>query len=137
MTINTDKAAIYGLAIAALKKDGKLSPDTQHQQVRYFNNPLEADHYQAQALDLFHSWLPISRTALATIKGFGMMRAQEGSRIPLSLLARRRRQGELGTTALRSRLVGHKLTSWPRLPVIKVCNGAAWAKFFTAAPQRR
>ena len=31
--INTDKAATYGLAIAALKKESKLSPHTQHRQV--------------------------------------------------------------------------------------------------------
>ena len=30
--INTDKAATYGAAIATLKKERKLSPDTQHRQ---------------------------------------------------------------------------------------------------------
>jgi len=42
--INTDKAGCYGIAIAELKKEGKLSYDTHYRQVKYLNNTIEADH---------------------------------------------------------------------------------------------
>ena len=57
MTINTDKAATYGLAIAALKKEGRLSKDVQHQQVQYLNNLLEADHGKLKRLTARRSGL--------------------------------------------------------------------------------
>ena len=36
--INTDKNPAYGEAIAALKKDGTIPPQVEHQQVKYLNN---------------------------------------------------------------------------------------------------
>ena len=41
--INIDKAATCGPAIAALKEEGKLGPDTQHRQVQSLDNRLGAD----------------------------------------------------------------------------------------------
>jgi transposase-like protein len=42
--LNTDKAPSYGAAIAELKREGKLAAETEHRQVKYLNNVLEADH---------------------------------------------------------------------------------------------
>ena len=72
---NTDKAATYGAAIAALKKEGKLSPDPQHRQVQHLNNPLEADHGKLKRLIRPTLGFPPLRTAFATIRGFEVMRA--------------------------------------------------------------
>lgn len=53
--INTDKAPAYAAALAELKKEGKCPKDTQHRQVKYLNNVIEADHgklkRQAEAAD--------------------------------------------------------------------------------------
>ena len=73
--INTDKAAPYGLAITALKKEGKLSADTQHRQVQYINNQLEADYGKLKRLIRPTLGFQSLRTAFATIKGFEVMRA--------------------------------------------------------------
>ena len=41
--INTDKAPTYAAALAALKAEGKCPKYTQHRQVKYLNNIVEAD----------------------------------------------------------------------------------------------
>lgn len=43
-TINTDKAQAYGPAITELKAEGRCPLETQHRQVKYLNNIVEADH---------------------------------------------------------------------------------------------
>ena len=73
--INTDKAATYGAAIAALKKERKLSPDTQHRHVQYLNNRLEADHGKLKRLIKPTLGFQSLKTALATITGFEVTRA--------------------------------------------------------------
>ena len=50
LKINTDKAPIYGHAIAALKAEGKCPQDTIHRQVKYLNNVVEADHGKLKRL---------------------------------------------------------------------------------------
>ena len=42
--INTDKARLYGSAIAAAKKEGTLRRRCRHRPVQYLNNILEQDH---------------------------------------------------------------------------------------------
>ena len=42
--INTDKARLYGSAIAAVKKQGTLRRRCRHRPVQYLNNILEQDH---------------------------------------------------------------------------------------------
>jgi transposase-like protein len=48
--LNTDKAPSYGAAIAELKREGKLAAETEHRQVKYLNNVLEADHGKLKML---------------------------------------------------------------------------------------
>lgn len=43
-TINTDKAPTYGAAISELKAAGKCPEETEHRQVKYLNNSVEAEH---------------------------------------------------------------------------------------------
>ena len=42
--INTDKASLYGSAIAAVKAEGTLRRRCRHRPVQYLNNILEQDH---------------------------------------------------------------------------------------------
>ena len=65
-----DKAPIYGLAIADLKKEGKLPDDTIHRQVKYLNNVLEADHGKLKQLIKPVRGIKTLKTAYATIKGY-------------------------------------------------------------------
>ena len=48
--INTDKAPTYAAALAELKEEGKCPKDTQHRQVKYLNNIVEADHGKLKQL---------------------------------------------------------------------------------------
>ncbi len=74
-TINTDKAPAYGIAIDELKKEGKCPQDTQHRQVKYLNNIVEADHGKLKRLIKPTLGFKSMRTANATLKGFEVMRA--------------------------------------------------------------
>ena len=73
--INTDKAGCYPIAIAELKKEGKCPQATEHRQVKYLNNIVEADHGKLKRL--IHPTLGFKtmKTAYATIKGFEVLRA--------------------------------------------------------------
>lgn len=73
--INTDKAATYGPAIAALKKEGKLPEETLHRQVKYLNNVIEAGHGKLKQLIKPVREFKSMKTAYATIKGFEAMNA--------------------------------------------------------------
>ena len=75
LKINTDKAPTYGAAIAELKKAGKLPEDTQHRQVKYLNNVVEADHGKLKQLIRPVRGFKSLKTAYATIKGFEVMHA--------------------------------------------------------------
>ncbi len=73
--INTDKAGAYGVAIKELKKAGKLPQNTEHRQVKYLNNVIEADHGKLKRLIRPTLGFKSMKTAYATIKGFEAMRA--------------------------------------------------------------
>ena len=73
--INTDKAPTYAAALAELKAEGKCPKDTQHRQVRYLNNVVEADHGKLKQLIRPVRGFKTLKTAYATIKGFEVMRA--------------------------------------------------------------
>lgn len=75
LKINTDKAPAYGVAIAELKDEGKLSDETEHRQVKYLNNRIEADHGKLKILIKPVRGFKTMKTAYATIKGFEVMRA--------------------------------------------------------------
>jgi transposase-like protein len=73
--INTDKAPTYAAALAELKAEGKCPKDTQHRQVKYLNNIVEADHGKLKLLIRPVRGFKSMKTAYATIKGFEVMRA--------------------------------------------------------------
>ena len=73
--INTDQAPTYSAAIAALKSEGKCPIDTEHRQVKYRNNRIEADHGKLKRLIKPTLGFQSLKTAYATIKGFEVMRA--------------------------------------------------------------
>ena len=73
--INTDKAPTYAAAIAQLKQEGKCPSDTQHRQVKYLNNIVEADHGKLKRLINPVRGFQSLKMAYATIKGFEVMRA--------------------------------------------------------------
>ena len=73
--INTDKAPTYAAALAALKAEGKCPKDTQHRQIKYLNNIIEADHGKLKQLIRPVRGFKSMKTAYATIKGFEVMRA--------------------------------------------------------------
>lgn len=75
MVINTDKAPTYGPALVALKAEGKCPEDTEHRQVKYLNNVVEADHGKLKQLIRPVRSFKTLKTAYATIKGFEVMRA--------------------------------------------------------------
>ena len=74
-TINTDKAPIYGAAISGLKADGKCSEETEHRQIKYLNNVVEADHDKLKQLIRPVRDFKTLKSAYATIKGFEVMLA--------------------------------------------------------------
>ena len=73
-TINTDKAPTFGPAIEELKKEGKCLKYTVHQQVKYLNNLIEADHSKLKRLINSTLGFKSMKTAYATIQGFEIMR---------------------------------------------------------------
>jgi transposase, IS6 family len=68
--INTDKARLYGSAIAAVKAEGTLRRRCRHRPVQYLNNILEQDHRaikrRVKAKQNFHEF----RAARRTIAGY-------------------------------------------------------------------
>ena len=73
--INTDKAGCYGQAILELKKEGKCPSETDHRQVRYLDNGVEADHGKLKRLIKPTLGFTSMKTADARIKGFEAMRS--------------------------------------------------------------
>jgi transposase, IS6 family len=67
--INTDKAPTYAAALAELKAEGKCPKHTQHRQVKYLNNIVEADHGKLKQLIRPVRGFKSTKTAYATIKG--------------------------------------------------------------------
>jgi hypothetical protein len=75
LTLTTDKAPTYPLAIAELKREGRCPPEVVHRRAKYLNNVIEADHGQLKRLIRPTLSFESMRTAYATIKGFEVMRA--------------------------------------------------------------
>jgi len=73
LTINTDKAPTYGVAIRELKAEGKCPETVKHRQVKYLNNAVEADHGKLKRLINPVRGFQSMKTAYATIKGFEVM----------------------------------------------------------------
>ncbi len=48
--INTDKNSAYGAALKEMKDEGNCDVDLKHQQVKYLNKRLEADHGKLKRL---------------------------------------------------------------------------------------
>ena len=101
--LNTDKAPSYGAAIAELKREGKLAAETEHRQVKYLNNVLEADHGKLKMLIKPVRGFKSMPTAYATIKGFEVMRALrkgQGHWTRVLLASRQQRSHHRGGGAL-------------------------------------
>ena len=73
--INTDKAPTHGVALAELKAEGKCPEETEHRQVKYLNNVVEADHGKLKQLIRPVQGFKTLETAYATFKDFEVMRA--------------------------------------------------------------
>jgi IS6 family transposase len=72
--INTDKNPAYQQAIRELKQENILPQQVEHQQIKYRNNRLEADHGKLKRLINPARGFQSMKTAYATIKGFEVMR---------------------------------------------------------------
>ena len=75
LSLTTDKAPTYPLAIAELKREGRCPPHVVHRRAKYLNNRIEADHGQLERLIRPALGFESMKTAYATIKGFEVMRA--------------------------------------------------------------
>ncbi len=73
--IITDKAPIYGRALALLKREGKCPPGVEHRQVRYLNNVIEFDHGKLKRIIGATLGFKSMKTAYATLNGIKVMRA--------------------------------------------------------------
>jgi hypothetical protein len=116
MVINTDKALTYTAAIAELKQEGKCPQETEHRQVRYLNNVVEADHGKLKQLIRPVRGFKTLKTAYATIKGFEVIRALRKGQAAIFNLTRDIR----GEARIVERAFGVGPASSPRL-----CNSSA------------
>ena len=73
-SITTDKLRSYPEAIERLKRDGQLSGETKHRTSKYLNNIIEADHGALKRVIKPTRGFQKMKTAIATIKGFEIMR---------------------------------------------------------------
>jgi transposase-like protein len=134
--INTDKAGCYGPAIAALKKEGRLTKDVRHRQVRYLNNILEADHGKLKRLIKPARGFQSIRTAYATVKGFegegrhatgpsaAPNRALKKGQCPVPVPARRRGRSAPRAPQLRALLSELQMPAGTNPSMSRICNGA-------------
>lgn len=73
-SITTDKLRSYPEAIERLKRDRKLPSSSKHRTSKYLNNIIEADHGALQQVIRPTRGFQTMKTAIATIKGFEIMR---------------------------------------------------------------
>ena len=73
MIIDTDKAPAYAAALAELKAEGRCPKDTQHRQVKYLNDTVEAGHGKLTQLIRPVRGFKSLKTAYPTIKGVQVM----------------------------------------------------------------
>ena len=85
--IYSDKAPTYGKAIASLKREGKLPDRTEHRQIKYHNNVIEADHGKLKRRIKPTLGFKSMKTAYATIKGFELMHALRKGQAKLWMLS--------------------------------------------------
>src|SRR6266403_5738279 len=69
--INTDKARLYGSAIAAVKAEGTLHRRCRHRPVQYLNNILEQDHRAIKRRVNAKQGFRAFQAAQRTIQGYG------------------------------------------------------------------
>ena len=62
-------------AISGLKAEGKCSEETEHRQIKYLNNVVEADHDKLKQLIRPVRDFKTLKSAYATIRGFQVMLA--------------------------------------------------------------
>ena len=85
--IHTDKAPTYGKAIASLKREGQLPAGTEHRQIKYQNNVIEADHGKLKRRIKPTLGFKSMKKAYATIKGFELMHALRKGQAKLWMLS--------------------------------------------------
>ncbi len=73
-TLNTDKHAAYGYAIARLIKEGKLRANVTQRQVKNLNNRIESDHAPIKKLIVATGGFKSAKRAWRTIQGFETLR---------------------------------------------------------------
>lgn len=69
-TLNTDKHAAYGYAIARLIKEGKLCNDVKQRQIKALNNRIESDHAPIKKLIFATGGFKSAKWAWSTIQEF-------------------------------------------------------------------
>ena len=73
-TLNTDKHAAYGYAIARLIKEGKLRADVKQRQIKPLNNRIESDHAPIKKLIVATGGFKSAKRAWSTLQGFETLR---------------------------------------------------------------
>ena len=73
-TLNTDKHAAYGYAIARLIKEGKLRADVKQRQIKTLNNRIESDHAPIKKLIMATGGFKSAKRAWSTLQGFETLR---------------------------------------------------------------
>jgi IS6 family transposase len=73
-SITTDKLPSYPEAITRLRRDGQISNETRHRTSKYLNNIIQADHGALKQVIKPTRGFQTMKTAIATIKGFEIMR---------------------------------------------------------------
>ena len=73
-TLNTDKHAAYGYAIARLIKEGKLRADVEQRQIKTLNNRIESDHAPIKKLIVATGGFKSAKRAWSTLQGFETLR---------------------------------------------------------------
>lgn len=66
-TLNTDKHAAYGYAIARLMKEGKLRYDVKQRQIKTLSNRIESDHAPIKKLIVATGGFKSAKRAWSTI----------------------------------------------------------------------
>jgi transposase-like protein len=83
-----DKPRVINVDKAELKEEGKCPKDTQHRQVKYLNNVVEADHGKLKQLIRSVRGFKTLKTAYTTIKGFEVMHALRKSQAAIFNITR-------------------------------------------------
>ena len=75
--INTDKNPSYGAALKLIKKENRCDVELEHRQIKYMNNRIESDHGKLKRRINPGLGFKKMKTALATLKGYEVMRMFE------------------------------------------------------------